>query len=73
MVKMMREEKLSDIFFSMEEANIREAKIAMLYQLFVGWVTVEPTPKSSASTWTSKTLVSGVQFEKIFKIKVSRA
>lgn len=51
--------------------NTKATKCSLL--LFVEWVTMELTPNSWASTWTSKELVSGVQCKEVSKIKASRA
>lgn len=73
MVKMKREGKLSDIFFSMEEANIREATNCNALPT-VCWMGDYGTNLQDLSVYMHiQGLVSGVQFKKITKIKVSKS
>lgn len=71
MVKMKREGKLSDIFFSMEEANIREATNCNALPT-VCWMGGYGTNLQDLSVYMHiQGLVSGVQFKKISSSKSS--
>lgn len=72
-VKMKTEGKLADIFQYGGSQHERRNKLKCFTNCWLNWVTVELTPKSWVSPWTSKELVSGFQFKEVSRMKVSKA